>query len=65
MILEKFYIDENASASERIFNRNAFEEMIEDLEIGKINCVVCKALSCFSRNFLGIGLLYRKIFLAA
>lgn len=60
MILEKFYIDENVSDS--IFKRDAFEEMIEDIESGKINCVVCKDLSRFSRNMLGTGYYIEKYF---
>ena len=35
MILEKLYIDENVSGS--TFKRPAFEEMIKDIESGKIN----------------------------
>lgn len=60
MILEKFYIDENVSGS--TFKRDAFEEMIQDIENGKINCVVCKDLSRFSRNLLGTGYYIEKYF---
>ncbi len=60
MILEKWYVDEAASG--RNFRRDAFEEMLEDLEDGKVNCIIIKDLSRFSRDFIGAGYYIEKYF---
>lgn len=48
MELHKFYIDENASGSS--FDRKAFEEMLEAISSGKVDCVIVKDLSRLGRN---------------
>ena len=60
LILHKLYIDENVSGS--TFKRNGFEDMIEDIESGEVNCVVVKDLSRFSREFIGAGYYIEKYF---
>ncbi|MGF7145034.1 DNA invertase Pin-like site-specific DNA recombinase [Anaerotaenia torta] len=37
------------------FDRPAFQRMIEDIEAGKINCVVTKDLSRLGRNYILTG----------
>ncbi len=37
------------------FERPAFQKMIEDIESGKINCVITKDLSRLGRNYLETG----------
>lgn len=37
------------------FDRPAFKEMIKDIEENKINCVIVKDLSRFSRNYIDCG----------
>lgn len=58
--LEKFYIDDNASG--RDFNRPAFNEMIEDIRVGKINCVIVKDLSRLGRSLIDVGYYVQMFF---
>lgn len=37
------------------FDRPAFEQMMEDVRTGKIDCIVVKDLSRFGRNYLETG----------
>ncbi len=37
------------------FDRPAFQEMMEDVRAGKVNCIVVKDLSRFGRNYLEAG----------
>ena len=37
------------------FNRPAYQEMMDEIESGKINCVIVKDLSRFSRHHLDAG----------
>lgn len=47
-IISKMYIDDNCSGY--TFNRQAFNEMMEDLEIGKVDIILTKDLSRIGRN---------------
>lgn len=47
------YIDDGWSGTN--FDRPAFQRMIEDIEDGKINCVVTKDLSRLGRNYILTG----------
>ncbi|WP_455577904.1 recombinase family protein, partial [Amedibacillus dolichus] len=38
-----------------LFDRPSFQRMIEDIEAGKINCVVTKDLSRLGRNYIMTG----------
>lgn len=57
------------AASERIddgftgllFDRPAFKEMMEDIESGKINCVITRDLSRFGREYIETGRYLRRI----
>ena len=44
------YIDGGWSGTN--FERPGFQQMIDDIEDGKINCVVTKDLSCLGRNYI-------------
>lgn len=45
-----------------IFDRPAFQEMMEDISEGKINCVVVKDLSRLGREYIETGRYLRRIF---
>jgi DNA invertase Pin-like site-specific DNA recombinase len=45
-----------------IFDRPAFKEMIERIENGEINCVICKDLSRFGREYVETTRYLRRIF---
>ena len=44
------------------FERPAFQEMMEDIRTGKVNCVVVKDLSRFGRNYIEAGNYIEKVF---
>ena len=44
------------------FERPAFQQMLEDMKAGKVNCVVTKDLSRFGRNHIEVGKYIEKIF---
>ena len=44
------------------FERPAFQEMMEEIRAGKINCVVVKDLSRFGRNYIEAGNYIEKVF---
>ena len=44
------------------FDRPAFQQMLEDIKTGKVNCVVTKDLSRFGRNHIEVGKYIEKIF---
>ena len=45
-----------------LFDRPAFREMMEDIEEGRINCVVCKDLSRLGREYIETGRYLRRVF---
>lgn len=45
-----------------IFERPAFTEMMDDIESGKINCVIVKDLSRFGREYIETGRYLQKVF---
>ena len=47
------YVDDGWSGTN--YDRPAFQRMIDDIEDGKINCVVTKALSRLGRNYIPTG----------
>lgn len=60
VILHKFYIDTNVSG--RTFRRPAFEEMLDDISTGEINCVIVKDLSRLGRDLISTGFYIEKFF---
>ena len=57
--LAKTYVDDGYSGTN--FQRPSFQNMIKDIEIGRINCVITKDLSRLGRNYLDCGL-YLEVF---
>ncbi len=58
--IERVYTDNGASG--RTFERPAFQAMLEDIEDGKIDCVVVKDLSRLGRNTIDTGYYIEKYF---
>lgn len=58
-VLVDDYIDDGFTG--RDFERPDFKRMLEDIEKGKINCVITKDLSRFGRNYLEAGI-YQEIY---
>lgn len=54
------YIDDGYSGTN--FERPNFKRMVDDIENGKINCVVVKDLSRFGRNYLQVGMYTEMLF---
>jgi len=48
MVLNKFFVDENASGSS--FERDAFQELLDAVDAGEIDCIIVKDLSRLGRN---------------
>ena len=44
------------------FDRPAFQEMMDEIRSGKINCVVVKDLSRFGRNYIEAGNYIERVF---
>lgn len=45
-----------------IFDRPAFQRMLDDLRSGRINCVIVKDLSRFGRNYIDMGYYLERVF---
>lgn len=58
--LYKMYVDNGFTGTK--FERPAFEEMMEDMKQGRINCIVVKDLSRLGRNYLEAGNYLEQIF---
>ena len=58
--ISHYYID-NGFNGQR-FDRFAFQEMIEDILAGKINCVIVKDLSRLGRDYITTGYYIEVIF---
>lgn len=53
------YIDNGVSGT--VFDRPEFNRLIADLNNGKINCIVCKDLSRFGRDYIETGIYLERI----
>lgn len=58
--LVKTYVDTNVSGVN--FDRPAFEEMMEDVRNGMINCITMKDISRFGRNYIEVDSYLENIF---
>ncbi len=58
--LYKMYIDNGYTGTQ--FERPAFDEMMQDMKSGLINCIVVKDLSRLGRNYLEAGNYLEQIF---
>lgn len=54
------YIDDGWSGTN--FNRPSFQQMLQDIYAGKVNCVIVKDLSRFGRNYTDCGIYIDDIF---
>ena len=53
IIISSYYIDNGFSGKR--FDRPAFQEMLQDIQEGKIDCVVVKDLSRLGRDHMTVG----------
>jgi len=60
LLLEKEYIDDGYSGT--TFDRPGFNELIEDIENGRINMVITKDLSRLGRNYIKSGYYIEEYF---
>lgn len=58
--LYKMYVDNGYTGTQ--FERPAFDEMMQDMKAGLINCIVVKDLSRLGRNYLEAGNYLEQIF---
>lgn len=58
--LKSVYVDNGETGVN--FKRDAFEDLLEDVRTGKINCIIVKDLSRFGRNFIEAGDYLEKVF---
>lgn len=54
------YIDDDVTGTS--FDRPEYERMMQDVENGKINCIIVKDLSRFARDHIGAGEYLERIF---
>lgn len=60
MELTEVYVDNGWTGTN--FNRPEFNHMLEDMEYGRINCIVVKDLSRLGRNYLEAGYYQQEVF---
>lgn len=58
--MHKIYCDNGRTGTN--FERPAFQELMDDIRKGKVNCIVVKDLSRFGRNFAETGQYIEQIF---
>ena len=59
-VIVKEYADDGYSGVN--FERPGFKQMMEDIKAKKVDCVICKDLSRFARNYIDAGRYLEKIF---
>ena len=58
--IEKHYADDGYTGTN--FDRPAFQQMLADLKVGKVNCVIVKDLSRFGRDYIDMGYYLERVF---
>ena len=58
--LHKIYVDKNVSGS--TFDRKGFNEILDDINNGEINCVIVKDLSRLGRDSISVGYYIQQFF---
>ena len=61
IVSHELYIDNGLTG--RHFDRPAFQAMLNDIELGRVNCVITKDLSRLGRNCIDTGYYIEKYFL--
>lgn len=60
MVITHEYVDDGFSGVS--FERPGFQRMMEDLQARRVDCIVCKDLSRFARNYIDSGRYLEKVF---
>lgn len=60
IVVEKEYFDVSQTGTD--FDRAGFDEMIKDMRVGRIDCIIVKDLSRLGRNYLETGNYVERIF---
>lgn len=60
MVAEKEYFDISCTGTN--FDRPGFEEMVQDMRTGRINCIIVKDLSRLGRNYVETGNYIERVF---
>lgn len=60
MVITREYVDDGFSGVN--FERPGFKQMMEDLQAKRVDCIVCKDLSRFARNYIDSGRYLEKVF---
>lgn len=60
MLIVHEYVDDGYSGVN--FDRPEFKQMMEDIKAKEVDCIVCKDLSRFARNYIDSGRYLEKIF---
>ncbi len=56
----RYYVDDGFTGTN--FERPSFKDMIMDMELGKIDCVIVKDLSRFGRDYIDVGKYLERVF---
>lgn len=60
LMIYNFYVDDGYTGTD--FNRPGFQELLEDMKNGNINCILVKDLSRLGRNYIEVGNYIEQIF---
>lgn len=60
MVIVHEYVDDGYSGVN--FDRPGFKQLMADIRAGEIDCIICKDLSRFARNYIDSGRYLEKIF---